>query len=100
MMLLTSVPEAPDILDMAALQPWTVHVIPVGPMLPEASTELLLGASIRSARACNGASLKLLQAVLETPGVREHTAELAHAAGGTPVGIMCVHCRLTCSIDT
>lgn len=89
MVLLTSVPEAPEVLDMAALEPWTLHVTPVGPMLPEAAADMMLEAGLRSARASSGASVKLLVAAQDTPGVKEKTAELAFAAGGTPLGIMC-----------
>jgi hypothetical protein len=87
--LLTSVVEAPDVLDMAALEPWALHITPVGPMRPEAAADMMLEAGLRSAHASSGASVKLLTAALETPGVKEKTAELAFAAGGTPLGIMC-----------
>lgn len=91
MVLLTSVPNAADVLDMAALEPWTVRAIPVGSVGAEEAAELMLRAGLRSAAACGGASVTLLQTAAQTPGVAEHTALLAKAAGGTPLGIMCAH---------
>lgn len=89
MLLITSVADAPDILDMAALEPWTLRVFPVGPVLPEAGADLLLDSAARISGGA-GTSLEFLHAARVTPGVKEQIESLVRAAGRTPLSIMCV----------